>query len=88
MRRQVAYVKRLLKLVTHIALDGNYISSRNFIFVFLKRNTPDIKHHVGEDHSNSFSHIITHNNLDSNSTFRYPQVSSLRFEHLATKLRT
>jgi len=25
-----------------------------FIFVFLKRNTPDIKHHVGEDHSNSF----------------------------------
>jgi len=29
---------------------GNFIS----IFVFLKRNTPDIKHHVGEDHSNSF----------------------------------
>ena len=25
-----------------------------FIFVFLKTNTPDIKHHVGEDHSNSF----------------------------------
>ena len=22
-------------------------------FVFLKTNTPDIKHHVGEDHSNS-----------------------------------
>ena len=25
-----------------------------FIIIFLKRNTPDIKHHVGEDHSNSF----------------------------------
>ena len=25
-----------------------------FIFVVLKRNTLDIKHHVGEDHSNSF----------------------------------
>ena len=25
-----------------------------FIFVFLKRAAPDIKHHVGEDHSNSF----------------------------------
>jgi len=24
-----------------------------FIFVFLKTNTPDIKHHVGENHSNS-----------------------------------
>ena len=23
-------------------------------FVFFKRNTPDIKHHIGEDHSNSF----------------------------------
>ena len=26
----------------------------HFVFVFLKRNTPDMKHHVGEDHSNSF----------------------------------
>ena len=25
-----------------------------FIFVFLKRTAPDIMHHVGEDHSNSF----------------------------------
>ena len=24
-----------------------------FIFVLLKTNTPDIKHHVGDDHSNS-----------------------------------
>ena len=30
-----------------------------------------------------FSHIITHNNLDSNSAFCYPQVSSLRFEHFS-----
>ena len=35
-----------------------------------------------------FSHIITHNNLDSDSAFCYPQVSSLRFEQLATKLKT
>ena len=56
MRKQVAYVKRLLKLVTHMALDRNCISPRNFIlfFIFSKRNTPDIKHHVGADHSNSF----------------------------------
>ena len=25
-----------------------------FIFVFLQRTAPDIKHHVGEDHSDSF----------------------------------
>ena len=86
MRKQVAYVERLFKLVTHMALDGNFISLRNFIF--FERNTPDIKHHVGEDHSNSLSHIITHNNLDSDSAFCYPQVSSLRFEQLATKLKT
>ena len=30
-----------------------------------------------------FSHIITHNNLDSNSAFRYPRVSSLRFEQFS-----
>ena len=30
-----------------------------FIFVFLKRNTPDIKHHVGEDHSDSFHQLQT-----------------------------
>jgi hypothetical protein len=55
MRKQVAYVERLFKLVTHMALDMNFISLRNFIlfFVFLKINTPDIKHHVGKDHSNS-----------------------------------
>ena len=35
-----------------------------------------------------FHHIITHNNLDSNSAFCYPQISSLRFEQLATKLKT
>ena len=56
MRKQVAYVERLFELVTHMALDGNFISSRNvyFIFVFLKRNTSDIKHHIGEDYSNSY----------------------------------
>ena len=35
-----------------------------------------------------FSHIITHNNLDLNSAFCYPQVSSFKFEQLATKLKT
>ena len=39
MRKQVAYVERLFKLVTHLALDGNCISPRNFILFlyFLKR---------------------------------------------------
>ena len=39
----------------HMALDGNFISSRNFYFIFMfsKLNTLDIKHHIREDHSNS-----------------------------------
>ena len=32
--KQVAYVERLFKLVTHMALDGNCISPRNFILFF------------------------------------------------------
>ena len=42
----------VFKHVTHMALDENFISPRNFIF--FERNTPDIKHHVEEVHSNSF----------------------------------
>jgi len=40
----------------HMALDTKFISLRNFLifFVFLKLNAPDIKHHVGKYHSNSF----------------------------------
>ena len=33
--------------------EFHIIEELNFIFVFLKTNTPDIKHHVEEDHSNS-----------------------------------
>ena len=45
----------VFKHVTHMALDENFILPRNFIyFCIFERNTPDIKHHVGEDHSNSF----------------------------------
>jgi hypothetical protein len=32
MRKQVANMERLFKLVTHMALDGNFISPRNFIY--------------------------------------------------------
>ena len=37
----------------HMALDRNFISSRNFIIFlcFQKLNTPDVKYHIGEDHS-------------------------------------
>jgi hypothetical protein len=40
----------------HIALDRNFISSTNFIIFlcfFQKLNTPDVKYHIREDHSNS-----------------------------------
>ena len=40
----------------HMALDRNFISSRKFIIFlcfFSKLNTPDVKHHKREDHSNS-----------------------------------
>ena len=39
----------------HMALDRNFISSRNFIiFLYFQRlHTPDVKYHIGEDHSNS-----------------------------------
>ena len=39
----------------HMALDRNFhiIEELYYIFVFSKLNTPDIKRHVGEDHSNS-----------------------------------
>ena len=39
----------------HMALDTNFILSRNFyyIFVFSKLNIPEIKQHIGEDQSNS-----------------------------------
>ena len=53
MRKQIAYLERLFKLVIHMALDGNFISLRNFIiFVFSKLNTLDVKYHIREDHSN------------------------------------
>ena len=34
---------------------GIFISSRNFIIIlcFQKSNTPDVKYHIREDHSNS-----------------------------------
>jgi len=55
MRKQVAYVERLFKLVTHgSGCEFHIIEELCFIFIFLKRNTPDIKYHVGEDHSNFF----------------------------------
>ena len=55
MRKQVAHVEKSFQTCNsydsgwefHIT-EGLY-----FIFVFLKRNTPDIKHHIGEDHNNS-----------------------------------
>ena len=39
----------------HMALDRNFyiIEELYYIFVFSKLNTPDIKHHIREDHSNS-----------------------------------
>jgi hypothetical protein len=87
--KQVAYVERLFKLVTHMALDRNCILPRNFIYfcIFLKRKTPDIKHHAGEDHSNSFQPY--YNPQQSRfAAFCYPQVSRLRFEQLVTKIKT
>ena len=59
-----------------------------FIFVFLRRNTPDIKHHVGEDHSNSFQPYHNPQQPRFEFCFLLPQVTSLRFEQLATKLKT
>ena len=37
----------------HMTLDRNFISSRNYIIFlcFQKLNTPDVKYHIGEDHS-------------------------------------
>ena len=39
----------------HMALDRNFhiIEELYYIFVYSKLNTPDIKHHIREDHSNS-----------------------------------
>ena len=39
----------------HMALDRNFISLMNFIlFLYFQRlNTPDVKYHIREDHSNS-----------------------------------
>ena len=40
----------------HMALDRNFISLRNliiFLCFFKKLNTPDVKYHIREDHSNS-----------------------------------
>ena len=37
----------------HMALDRNFhiIEELYYIFVFSKLNTPDMKHHIGEEHS-------------------------------------
>ena len=39
----------------HTTLDRNFISLMNFIlFLYFQRlNTPDVKYHIREDHSNS-----------------------------------
>ena len=54
MRRQVAYVEKAFQTRNSYGFGQElYITEElYFIFVFLKRNTPDIKHHVGEDHIN------------------------------------
>ena len=80
---------KAFQLITHMALDGNCISPRNFIlFLYFCKEQLRISSITQEKIiATLFSHIITHNNLDSNSAFCYPQVSSLRFE-LATKLKT
>lgn len=64
-------------------LDRNFhiIEELYYIFLFSKLNIPDVKYLIREDHSNSLNHIIAHNNLDLDHAFRYPQVSSLRYEH-------
>ena len=39
----------------HMALDRNFhiIEELYYIFVFSELNTPDVKYHIREDHSNS-----------------------------------
>ena len=39
----------------HMALDRNFhiIEELYYIFVFSKLNTPDVKYHIREDHSDS-----------------------------------
>ena len=58
----------------HMALDRNFISSRNFIifFVFSKLNTPELKHHIGEDHSNSTKSYHSSQQLRFGSCFLLP----------------
>ena len=56
MRGQVAYVERFFQTCNSYGFGWElHITEKlYFIFVFLKINTPGIKRHVGEDHSNSF----------------------------------
>ena len=56
MRGQVAYMERFFQTCNSYGFgwELHITEELYFIFVFLKRNTPGIKHHVGEDHSNSF----------------------------------
>ena len=56
MRRQVAYVEMAFQTCNSFGFGWElHITEELYsIFVFLKRTAPDIKHHVGEDHSNSF----------------------------------
>ena len=72
-----------------IGWEFHIIEELYFIFIiFGKINTSDIKHHVGEDYSNYTQPYHSPQQLGVGSAFCYPQVSSLRIEHLATKLKT
>ena len=63
--------------------EFHFIEELYYIFVFSKLHTPDIKRHVGEDHSNSIQPYHSSQQLRFGSCFRYPQVSSLRCEHFS-----
>ena len=90
MRRQVAYVEKAFQTCNSYGSGWKFHIAKElyFIFVFLKRNTPDIKHHVGEDHSNSFLPYHNPQQPRFEICFLLPQVSSLRFEQIATKPKT
>ena len=90
MRRQVAYVEKAFQTCnSYGSVQELHITEKlYFIFVFLKEILQISSITQEKILATLFSHIITHNNLDLDYAFRYPQVSSLRFEQLATKLKT
>ena len=88
MREQVAYVEGF-KHKQHMALDRNFSSLRNLSFLhFQKLKTPEIKHHLKQDHGCPTLPYHTSQQPRLGKNLLLPTSFKLRFDHASQQTQS